>query len=204
MASSTGRDATIGAATDAGLQACGSVPTPRGLAPPARPPRLQPPSTPSQPPSFGAASFSGACCSTASSSTRTASTLDSPVLATPVGRPVMATPSTLEPLFPSAAASAGAAAVAAAAAAAAAAAEHASADAYISNCKAIERDALGTLPAFGSLLLFISSSFTIQCSVYYLTYLLSGGTVRTRPIDPWQHGHEGGAERGDRMDHRPT
>ena len=24
------------------------------------------------------------------------------------------------------------------------------------------------------------------------------------PIDPWQHGHEGGAERGDRMDHRPA
>ena len=23
-------------------------------------------------------------------------------------------------------------------------------------------------------------------------------------IDPWQHGHEGGAGRGDRMDHRPA
>ena len=24
------------------------------------------------------------------------------------------------------------------------------------------------------------------------------------PIDPWQHGHEGGAERGDRKDHLPA
>jgi hypothetical protein len=24
------------------------------------------------------------------------------------------------------------------------------------------------------------------------------------PIDPWQHGYEGGAERGDRKDHLPT
>jgi hypothetical protein len=24
------------------------------------------------------------------------------------------------------------------------------------------------------------------------------------PIDPWRHGHEGGAERGDRMDHLPA
>ena len=90
VASSTGRDAAIGAATDAGVQARGSVPTPQGLAPPTRPPRLQPPSTPSQPPSVGAACFGGASCSTASSSTRTASTLESPVLATPVGRPVTA------------------------------------------------------------------------------------------------------------------
>ena len=25
----------------------------------------------------------------------------------------------------------------------------------------------------------------------------AGGTVRTSPIGPWQHGYEGGAERGD-------
>ena len=29
----------------------------------------------------------------------------------------------------------------------------------------------------------------------------AGGSGANSPIDPWQHGHEGGAERGDRMDH---
>ena len=43
-------------------------------------------------------------------------------------------------------------------------------------------------------------------ALYGMAYMGTGGRWNgaNSPIDPWQHGHEGGAERGDRMDHRPT
>ena len=37
-----------------------------------------------------------------------------------------------------------------------------------------------------------------------VTYLDGRWNDANSPIDPWQHGNEGGAERGDRKDHLPA
>ena len=58
----------------------------------------------------------------------------------------------------------------------------------------------------------LSLSHTHTHLIYLLTYLLRTSYMGTdgrwndanSPIDPWQHRHEGGAERGDRKDHLPA